>query len=141
MNEDAYCLAEGHSHATREEEAVCSLRFQLKKLAERWYERRCVNCKYARVTVAHPDDHPLAARTYCGNDDSPAFDRNISFAGDDTCGHWQKGRPEHDADHMPMSDERPSREWRLSRRDNKPDRRKCGNESCLCHELSNRRAE
>ena len=27
--EDAFCLAEGHKHASREEEAICSLRWQL----------------------------------------------------------------------------------------------------------------
>lgn len=68
---------------------------------EERYKRRCVSCKHARVTSAHPDDHPLEARTYCGNDDSPCFDRDVSFFGSDTCGHWAEGYPEPDEECLP----------------------------------------
>jgi hypothetical protein len=149
--EDEMCLS--HSHENRAEEALCSLRFQREKLRVRVaeleqdreairegiYQRRCVSCKYARVTVAHPDDHPLAARTYCGNDDSPAYDRDVSFAGDDTCGCWEKGIPEHDEEHMPLTDERPYQERRKVRRGSGIDRRKCGEPVCTCQKLMERR--
>lgn len=70
---------------------------------ERDYQRRCVSCRFARVTEAHPDDHPLQARTYCGNEESPAYDREVSFFGNSTCGEWAKGRPEHNEGHLPKA--------------------------------------
>lgn len=71
------------------------------KVREYMYRRTCRFCKYARITSAHPDDHPLAARTYCGNEDSPAFDGNVSFALDDTCGHFESGPAQFDEECLP----------------------------------------
>lgn len=61
--------------------------------ATAYYNRTCVQCKFARVEIVPEDRDPMSAATFCGNEDSPAYDRDVSFFGDDTCGHWVKGHP------------------------------------------------
>lgn len=61
-----------------------------------YYNRTCVGCKWARVEIVAEGDDPMGADTYCGNDESPCFDRTVSFFANDTCGHWEKGSPQHE---------------------------------------------
>lgn len=61
-----------------------------------YYNRTCLECKFARVEIVKEGDDPMGADTYCGNEESPCSDRTVSFFADDTCGHWEKGFPQHE---------------------------------------------
>lgn len=98
---DTLCAEERAKGREEAQDAVTRARREaLEECREEFKEWRCgrvcLYCKFARVEIVEGDKDPREADTYCGNDESPCFDRTVSFFGDDTCAHFEKGSPVHE---------------------------------------------